>query len=171
MLGIGAPYRLYEASGGWVFLACATPAEWARFCEAAGRADLASSWEAAWADGGPIAGAVAAVCRKKDASEWERFARERDLPLVAVEERLPGPFSLEDAELRAQGMMVQVHSATYGDYWRHGALHQFSEGRPAYGPWEPVGGHTRSILAELGYAEAEIARLIDEGTVEQAPDG
>ena len=52
---------------------------------------------------------------------------------------------------------------------RHGALHQFSADEPRIGAWEPVGGHTRSILSELGYSEKQIDRLLSEKLVE-VPD-
>ena len=96
---------------------------------------------------------------------------EHDVPLVAVESRDPGGFSLEEEELRVQGLMVNVHSPQYGEYWRHGALHQFSADELSYGPWEPVGGHTRPILSELGYSDGEINSLVADGTVEVASDG
>ena len=91
---------------------------------------------------------------------------EHDVPLVEVELRTPGEFSLEDEDLRAQGFMVNVHSAQYGDYLRHGALQQFSAEELSFGPWEPVGGHTRSILSELGYSPEEIDKLVSERAVE-----
>jgi crotonobetainyl-CoA:carnitine CoA-transferase CaiB-like acyl-CoA transferase len=160
LFGLSAGHRLYEASDGWVVLACATRTEWETFCDAVGRRDLGPAYDEQNAD------AVAAIFRATPVAEWERLAAEHDLPLVAVESRLPGIFSLEDEELRTQGLMVQTNSPTYGDYWRHGALQRFSESEPSFGPWEPVGGHSRSILAELGYAAAEIDRLIDTGIVE-----
>ena len=96
---------------------------------------------------------------------------EHDVPLVAVEPRDPGRFSLEEEGLRAKGLMVNVHSPTYGDYWRHGALHQFSTGQPIFGPWEPAGGHTKSILSELGCSDEEIDQLVNEHVVEVASEG
>jgi crotonobetainyl-CoA:carnitine CoA-transferase CaiB-like acyl-CoA transferase len=62
--------------------------------------------------------------------------------------------------------MVQVHSPVYGSYWRHGSPQQFSAHELTLGPWEAVGGHTRSILAELDYGDEEIDRLIEERVVE-----
>jgi crotonobetainyl-CoA:carnitine CoA-transferase CaiB-like acyl-CoA transferase len=91
--------------------------------------------------------------------------------MVAVELRGPGQVSVEEEGLRAQGLMVSVHSPTYGEYWRHGALHQFSASQPTFGSWEPVGGHTRSVLLELGYREEEIDRLVGERIVEAAAEG
>jgi formyl-CoA transferase/CoA:oxalate CoA-transferase len=171
LFGLSPAHRLYEAADGWVVLACATAKEWSAFCEVVDRPELQSHWETGSAGSDDqaartLAGAVAAIIQRKTAREWERLAVANGVPLVAVESRDPGPFSLEDDELRAQGLMVQVNSPVYGDYWRHGALIRFSDGEPTFGPWEPVGGHTETLLAELGYADAEIQRLISEGTVE-----
>jgi crotonobetainyl-CoA:carnitine CoA-transferase CaiB-like acyl-CoA transferase len=63
--------------------------------------------------------------------------------------------------------MARVHSETYGDYWRHGSPVQFSAHGLSYGPWEPVGGHTRDILGELGYSDAEIEHLVAGRVVEE----
>ena len=62
--------------------------------------------------------------------------------------------------------MAQVHSPAYGTYWRHGSPQQFSAHTLSYGPWEPVGGHTHQILAELGHSDADIDRLIADRIVE-----
>jgi crotonobetainyl-CoA:carnitine CoA-transferase CaiB-like acyl-CoA transferase len=59
-----------------------------------------------------------------------------------------------------------VRSPVYGNYWRHGSPVQFSAHELSYGPWEPVGGHTKQILAELGYSVAEIGRLAAEHAIE-----
>jgi crotonobetainyl-CoA:carnitine CoA-transferase CaiB-like acyl-CoA transferase len=64
--------------------------------------------------------------------------------------------------------MVQVESAEHGAYWRHGALHSFSEAGAQPGPAEPAGGHTASVLREFGYADEEITSLVGRGVIELA---
>ncbi len=175
LFGLGPLYRLYETSDGWVFLACVRRKEWEAFCAAVGKPELQPSWGAGWQsdgasqEGEALATTIAELLLARPAAEWEAFMAEHDVPLVAVELRTPGLFSLEDEELRAQGFMVSVHSSQYGDYLRHGALHQFSADEPRIGAWEPVGGHTRAILSELGYSEEQIDRLLSEKLVE-VPD-
>jgi crotonobetainyl-CoA:carnitine CoA-transferase CaiB-like acyl-CoA transferase len=165
--GIGPLYRLYETAEGWVFLACLRRREWEAFCAVIERPGLASRWDEAWSDGAAaLAGEIGALLRTRTALAWERIMAQRDVPLVAVETRDPGHFCLEDEDLREQGYMARVHSPVYGDYWRHGSAVRFSANDLSYGPWEPVGGHTRAILAELGYNDAELGRLAAERTVE-----
>ena len=169
LYGLGPLYRLYETGGGWAFLACLRRNEWQAFCRMAGRDDLASQWQQAWSQDGAadeLASAIAELLRARAAADWERLAQEHDVPLVAVESRDPGRFALEDDDMRAQGYVVQTHSAVYGDYWRHGALQSFSAQTLTFGPWEPVGGHTRPILTELGYGDDAIAQLINDRVVE-----
>jgi crotonobetainyl-CoA:carnitine CoA-transferase CaiB-like acyl-CoA transferase len=170
LLGISALYRLYEAREGWVFLACLKQDEWSAFCRTVERLGLQSSWEAAWADGSTShdapAGDLEGLFRTRSAAAWQQLAREQGLPLVAVEQRDPGRFCLDDDAMREQGYVVPVESAAYGTYLRHGSPVQFSSHALSYRPWEPVGGHTRAILSELGYAEADIERLIADKVVE-----
>jgi crotonobetainyl-CoA:carnitine CoA-transferase CaiB-like acyl-CoA transferase len=170
LFGLGPLYRLYEAAEGWVFLACLRRREWEAFCSMTGRPDLAEQWDAAWASrvssrDGP-APAIERMLRERSAAEWERAAAEHGVPLVAVETRNPGRVCLEDEEMREQGDMVRVHSDEYGDYWRHGSPVRFSGHELQYGAWEPVGGHTREILRELDYSDAEIDRLAADKAIE-----
>ena len=175
LYGLGPLYRLYETAEGWVFLACLRRKEWEAFCHAVDRSDLTSSWEAGWSNDGAaaeLASAIGGVLRSRTAVAWEGLMNEHDVPLVAVEARDPGRFCLEDEDMRALGYMAQTESAVYGTYWRHGSPQQFSAHTLTYGPWEPVGGHTRSILTELGYGDEAIEQLIADNVVEAwAADG
>lgn len=109
---------------------------------------------------------IAGLFQARPAGEWETSMTVHDVPLVAVELRTPGEFSLEEQDLQERGLMVEVDSPEYGRYLRHGALQQFSAGELQFGPWEPVGGHARSILTELGYSADDIQKLVDERIVE-----
>ena len=178
LFGIGPLYRLYEAGEGWVFLACPRRLEWEAFCRVVNRPDLSARWEAAWRpdsesdSAGELASTIGELLRSKPAEEWERMMQEHDVPLVAVESRDPGRFCLEDEDVKEQGHLVQTESPVYGAYWRHGALQHFSEQTLHFGPWEPVGGHTRTVLSELGYSEEEVDALLSERVVEAwSPEG
>jgi crotonobetainyl-CoA:carnitine CoA-transferase CaiB-like acyl-CoA transferase len=163
LLGFGPAYRLYEAKEGWVVLACTRRNEWEGFCAAILRPELAPEW-------GSFANKVACdltdTFRTRSADDWEALALERDLPLVAVEMRDPGRFNMNDPEMRRLGHAVQVTSPVHGDYWRHGALQVFSDARQTFGPWDPLGGHTRAILEEVGYSSGEIVRLASKKVIE-----
>jgi len=164
LLGLSPLYRLYAAETGWVFLACVQPHEWEAFCDAIERQDMKPrrADEAA----SRLGRDVAQVLATRPAEEWETLASARDVPLVAVELRDPGRFNLEDAEQREFGHMVEVESPVHGRYWRHGVMQEFSRDRLEFGPWEPLGGHTREILGELGWSGSETDSLIERGVVE-----
>jgi crotonobetainyl-CoA:carnitine CoA-transferase CaiB-like acyl-CoA transferase len=168
LLGFGPAYRLYEAAEGWVMLACVRSSEWSAVCEAIGRAELALNWPAPE----KVACEVSEILRTRSAAKWEALALERDLPLVAVEMRDPGRFNMNDPEMRRPGHAVQVTSPVHGEYWRHGALQLFSEATQVFGAWDPLGGHTRQVLREIGCSDEEIERLSADKVVEcWTPDG
>jgi crotonobetainyl-CoA:carnitine CoA-transferase CaiB-like acyl-CoA transferase len=158
-------YRLYETASGWVFLSCTRRDEWAAFCRAVARPEMETEWKRADGDRSALADAIAAILRERTAKQWESLMADHDVP-VAVEMRDPGRFNIQDPEMRRQGYAVQVESPSHGPYWRHGALQRFSKDGAALGAWEPLGGHTRPILEELGFSPAEIERLAGEGIVE-----
>jgi crotonobetainyl-CoA:carnitine CoA-transferase CaiB-like acyl-CoA transferase len=167
LYGLSPAYRLYETSDGWVFLSCLRGREWEAFCALIDRADLVSKWERAWsAESDDIVAVIGRALLACNAADWESTARERDVPLVAVESRDPGRFMLEDDDMQALGYMQPVVSEAYGSYLRHGSAVQMSGQTLTFGPWEPVGGHTRAILSELGYVHAEIEGLIAGRVVE-----
>jgi crotonobetainyl-CoA:carnitine CoA-transferase CaiB-like acyl-CoA transferase len=172
LLGFSAAYRLYEAAAGWVMLACVRRSEWEAFCAAIERPELAGKWGAAWSrecrstEGARLADSISQALRGRSAAEWEALAMQSDLPLVAVELRDPGRFNMEDEEMRRLGHAVRVASPVHGEYWRHGALQRFSEATQAFGPWDPLGGHTQAILRELGYGQKTVDQLAAEKVIE-----
>jgi crotonobetainyl-CoA:carnitine CoA-transferase CaiB-like acyl-CoA transferase len=167
VLGLGPLYRLYRAAQGWVFLACVQPSEWEAFCSLVGREDLAGRWQEAWGEGAAhLAGELEALFLGRTAREWEEAAIRADVPLVAVEERDPGRFFMEDPRMLSLGYSVDVVSPVHGKYRRHGAYWRFSRDRLTFGPWEPLGGHTVPILRELGYSDQQISDLVQRRVVE-----
>lgn len=170
LYGLAPAYRLYETADGWVFLCCVQESEWRAFCQAVARPDLGSRWADAWRkspDADEIASGLAEIFRARAATDWERLLTEHGVPIAAVETRDPGRFNMQDSDMRAFGHAVQARSPVHGEYWRHGALCRFAaDGAQTFGPWEPLGGHTRDILRELRYGPAAIDALVDERVVE-----
>jgi crotonobetainyl-CoA:carnitine CoA-transferase CaiB-like acyl-CoA transferase len=78
----------------------------------------------------------------------------------------------EDPQCQVIGMMTPTDSEVFaaeapnGRYWRHGPVAEFSETPCGVGkPYGAFGVETRKVLSELGYDEAEIARLKEAGVV------
>lgn len=77
LLGGGlAAYNLYEASDGWIAVAALEPHFARRLAEALGLSELTRP-------------ALAARFAMESAAHWERWARERDLPIAAVRSACP----------------------------------------------------------------------------------
>jgi formyl-CoA transferase len=72
---------------------------------------------------------------------------------------------LSDPHLRARDMIVEVQHPVRGGYVTAGNPVKLSASPTAIGPAPLLGQHRREILAELGYAEAEIDALEAEGAV------
>ncbi len=72
LLGGGSPgYNIYPAQDGWVALAALEPHFWQRLEQALGETALESA-------------RLTEIFRSRTALEWERWADERDLPIVAL---------------------------------------------------------------------------------------
>jgi crotonobetainyl-CoA:carnitine CoA-transferase CaiB-like acyl-CoA transferase len=170
-LGLEATYRLYETAGGWVFLAAQFDDEFKAFCKAVGCEDLLadgrfSTWDGRYEHRVALGEALEPVFLTRGADDWEAFLTAADIGCV----RADGPghrrFLHEDPHTQAIGFMVPTESPVFaaqapqGRYWRHGPVARFSATPCADGgAYHPVGAQTDDILAQLGYADDEIAKL------------
>lgn len=147
LAGGWAGYDVYRtADGKWLALAALEPKFWERFLAAAEAREL-ESFGAATADPA-LAAAVAKVIGSRTLAEWARRLDAADVPwapVLAVEEALAHP-----------QFISRGHDGRPG-----GAL-----GLPPRGEVPRVGEHTDAVLAELGYARADVERLRAAGVVE-----
>ena len=170
-LGLEATYRLYETAEGWIFLAAVFDAEFERLCAALGREALAQSplfdtWAGRIRNSDALAAELAPIFKGKAAAAWEAELTEADLACVVADGPSHLRFLHEDPHTRAIGFMTQTQSPAFagvalgGRYWRHAPVVTFSatpcEPGKAY---EGIGEHTRQVLEELGYDNAQIAGL------------
>ena len=72
---------------------------------------------------------------------------------------------LADAHLRARDMIVEVEHPVRGRYVTVGNPVKLSASPTTIGPSPLLGQHRHEILAELGYGDAEIAALAEDGTI------
>jgi crotonobetainyl-CoA:carnitine CoA-transferase CaiB-like acyl-CoA transferase len=146
--GFGPLYRLYRASDGWLALACL---------------------------GETHRRALASVVPGLDAETLERFFAERTAQEsfdVLDTAGVPVELAPEDArrtwftqpDVVAAGLVAEYQHPTYGRFRQFGHLVHLSEtpGRIA-GPPPLLGQHSREVLAELGYSDAEMQALRDHG--------
>jgi crotonobetainyl-CoA:carnitine CoA-transferase CaiB-like acyl-CoA transferase len=152
-------YYPYEAADGWVTMGALEPKFWANFCNNVGRPELIekqfeSPGSDTWVE-------LEEIFRSKTKDEWRAFNDQYDAmlePVLDLDEAL-------DSELvRAREMVVEVEQPELGPVKLLGAPVKLS--RTAADPTRPapaLGEHTEAVLAESGFADEEIASLLESG--------
>ena len=160
--GLHALYRIYEASDGWVFLACPFEEEWQALCNAIGRADLIGDPRfapaARTAHDDELVEQLAAVFATRTAAEWEQLLTAEDVACVRVSYSEDEEFFMDDPHAQELGLAVEVEdeSQRFGRYLRNGSIVHFSEMACSYRSAPYPGQHTPDIMAEIGYSEQEV---------------
>jgi crotonobetainyl-CoA:carnitine CoA-transferase CaiB-like acyl-CoA transferase len=166
-----APYQAFRARDGWVNIGGANEANWERICDVLGHpewrddpryrknADRMENLDA-------LVEAMTPVIATRSKSEWIAAFDAAGVPagpVHTVGEALSHPQTL------ARGMVVDLVHPQAGATKALGCPVHFSA-TPASirRPAPLLGEHTREILAEAGYREGEIDKLIAEGVVETA---
>jgi alpha-methylacyl-CoA racemase len=162
-------YRPYACQDGWITLGALEPKFWAEFCRGIGREDLIErQFEKPGSDAHRE---IEAICRERTRDEWSAFAAEHDCclePVLELDEALDSELvAARDmvAELEQPGVERPVKllgvpvklSRTPGD--------------PNRLPGPALGEHTEQVLRDLGYDDADIARMTDAGVVAGPPAG
>jgi crotonobetainyl-CoA:carnitine CoA-transferase CaiB-like acyl-CoA transferase len=161
--GLNALYRLYQASEGWVFLACISDREWRAFCVAAEREDLlvdarfASTTTRAENDA-ELAIEIGKVLGQRSADMWEEVLTAAGVACVRADCDI-GTFLAEHPQAAANWMAVEVDSPRFGKYLRHGAIIDFSSAPARLEHGSFPGEHTVRVMQELGYSDEQIADL------------
>jgi crotonobetainyl-CoA:carnitine CoA-transferase CaiB-like acyl-CoA transferase len=166
--GFQALYRLYEAADrSWIVLCAPTNQDWEKLLTALppdsgltqsefGTEELRQANDAA------LVGALATVFSQKRADEWERALSAVGIGCAAVAPATGalGVGMFDPGGVAEQmGWLTEVTHPLFGDYNRTTELVQLSRSGSRLDPGEQIGGHTRSILRELGYAAPTIDQL------------
>ena len=163
-LGLEATYRLYETGEGWVFLAAPQDGEFQLFCATVGREDLSNDPRFATAakryeNRVALGEILEPLFKTLTADEWESRLTAADVGCVKADGLGHKHFLHEDPHAEAVNFMVPTEHHQLGKYWRHGPMTAFSETPTQAGGFCGLGEHTRHVMRELGYTEAEIAKL------------
>ena len=168
---LNAPYPALEASDGWIVVGGANQANWLRMLEALQAAELArdprfATGAARMAHRAELTAELERRFRTRPAAAWLAALEDKGVPCGPVNDMLQ---ALADPQTRAREMVVEVAHTSLGRVETLGLPVKFSRtpgkvdsGAPLYGE------HTRSILCEHGFDEAEIAALEREGAVVSA---
>jgi crotonobetainyl-CoA:carnitine CoA-transferase CaiB-like acyl-CoA transferase len=167
--GFSALYRLYRAAEGWVFLAAPAPREWAELVAALGTdANLSdprfATVESRHEHDAELTDELAEMFVSRPAAEWERRLTAADVGCVQVHEDVAERQIQSDEALSAEYAAPAV-SPVFDEHLRMGPPVRFSRsGTQAKGGCL-AGEHTDTLLGELGYDQAAIAKLRERGVV------
>lgn len=159
LLSGGVPcYGVYRtADGRYMAVGALEEKFWHLLCDTLARDDLKPMHLATGAEGARARAELEAVFRTRSQAEWVAVFDRVDCcvtPVLRLEE------SLDDRQLRARGMVVEV-----------GGVRQFappvrlSGHAPQYSAAPHAGADGDALLGELGFSDAEIARLREQRVI------
>ncbi|MDE4912526.1 CoA transferase [Methylobacterium sp. 092160098-2] len=167
---LNAPYEAFETADGWITIGAANQTNWLRLLKAIGAEALADDPRFAvnrdrMTNRQDLAGTLAPIFRAHSSAEWLARLEAGGVPAGPV---LDVNAMHRDPQALAREMVVEVEHPRVGRMKTLGLPVKFSEtpGR-VHGPAPLLGEHSRAILAEAGYASAEIDALIARGVVRE----
>lgn len=162
-------YRPYACADGWVTFGALEPKFFQAWCRGVGREDLVE--QQFQAPGSAAHAEIESVFRARTRAEWQAFAAEVDCCLEPV---LDMAEALGSELVRAREMVVEIEQpgaaapvALLGVPVKMSA----TPGDPHRLPGPALGEHTEEVLRESGFADSEIAELIEAGAVAGATEG
>ena len=168
---LSAPYQAFETADGWITLGAANQANWLRLLEVLDARHLAE--DPRFADNAgrlenrlALAEALTGLFRTRPKAEWLARLHAAGVPAGPILDTLE---MHQDPQVRARGLVTEVAHARAGPFETCGVPVNCTStpGGPKSGA--PVyGEHTREILAEHDYSEAEIEALMEDGAVAAA---
>ena len=165
---LSAPYQAIQTQDGWINIGAANQANWKRLVEVIGQAQLADDPRfldnAARMKNLPaLIEILTAHLRMRTTSDWLAQFEAAGVPAGPV---LSIGEMLTDPQVLARRMVVEVEHSRLGRMKTLGLPVKFSvtPGKVRHGA-PLLGQHTREVLREYGYSDAEIGKLADSGDV------
>jgi len=165
---LNAPYQAFETADGWITVGAANQGNWLRLLEVLEAPELSEDPRFAEPKGRmdhlrELEAALNAIFRKRGNADWLARFEAAGLPAGPVQSILE---MQADPQALARQMVVEIEHSKLGPVKTLGLPVKFSETPGEVAAAAPVyGEHSRAVLAEHGYSDAEIAALIDEGVV------
>jgi crotonobetainyl-CoA:carnitine CoA-transferase CaiB-like acyl-CoA transferase len=167
---LAAPYQAFQARDGWLHIGPAHPANWERICEVLGHPEWRTDARfhdntARMANLPALVEAINGVMVTRDRADWMAAFEAAGVPagpVHSIGEALSHPQAL------ARDMVVELDHPVAGKTRAIGAPIKFSDTPCSVTRHAPsLGEHTREVLAEHGYTEAQIDALIAGGAALQ----
>jgi crotonobetainyl-CoA:carnitine CoA-transferase CaiB-like acyl-CoA transferase len=167
---LAAPYQAFQARDGWLNIGGANQANWERICEVLGHPEWRTDARfhdntARMANLPALVEAINSVMVTRDRADWMAAFEAAGVPagpVHSIGEALSHPQAL------ARDMVVELDHPVAGKTRAIGAPIKFSDTPCSVTRHAPsLGEHTREVLAEHGYTEAQIDALIASGAALQ----
>ena len=165
---LNTPYQAFETKDGWINLGAANQTTWLYLVKLLERSDLAQ--DPRFKDNSAriinrelLATTLAPEFRKRTRAEWLPALEAARVPAGPVFDVLE---MQADPQTLARDMVVEAEHSRLGPVKTLGAPVKFSETPSSVRRSAPVfGEHTREVMREYGFAEAEIAEMANAGAV------
>jgi crotonobetainyl-CoA:carnitine CoA-transferase CaiB-like acyl-CoA transferase len=164
-------YTTYETKDGKLLsVGCTEPWLWENLCKALGRPELTRYHRrpehlkrAPNAEEHQVRSQLQVIFRQRTRDEWMAFLRDKNVcigPVNTVAE------AFNDPQVRHRQMLLEHHTPTLGVVRQAGIALKLSDTPGSVRQLGPrLGQHTEEVLSALGYSEAEVSRLRDNGVV------
>ncbi len=165
---LNAPYQAFETADGWITIGAANQANWLKLTDALGAGTLKNDVRFATnaARMANLPGLVAALTplfKKRASADWLKRLDAAGVPAGPVLDVIQ---MQADPQTRAREMVVEVPHSRLGKMKTLGAAVKFSATPGGVKRGAPVlGEHTREVLREHGYADADIDALLVAGVI------
>ncbi len=164
-----APYQAFRTSDGWINIGGANQANWERIADVLGHPEWRkdprfATNTARMQNSSALVNAMHEVLMQRSTPEWLRTFDAGGVPVGPVHSIGE---ALEHPQTLARDMVVELSHSQAGPTRALGCPIHFSEtptriSRPA----PMLGEHTREVLREYGYGDAEIAALRERSVIE-----
>jgi crotonobetainyl-CoA:carnitine CoA-transferase CaiB-like acyl-CoA transferase len=169
---LNAPYQAFPVADGWITVGAANQGNWLRLLEALDAPELGD--DSRFANNAErmrnlpaLRAKLTPLFKARSSAEWLRRLEEAGVPAGPV---LDVNQMHADPQALARGMIVKTTHPTAGQVTAIGLPVKFSETPGGVRRAAPLfGQHTREVLRDHGYSDAEVDQMVALGAV-QTPD-
>jgi crotonobetainyl-CoA:carnitine CoA-transferase CaiB-like acyl-CoA transferase len=166
---LNAPYQAFPASDGWITVGAANQENWLRLLEALGAPELRDDPRFVNNAGrmrnlSALTEALTPLFQRRTVAEWLRRLEESGVPAGPV---LDIAQMHADPQALAREMIVETTHPTAGKLKAIGLPIKFSDTPGGVRKAAPLfGEHTREVLCEHGFSNAEIDQMAEQGAIQ-----